>query len=225
MEVNNDNILDPRYYTHQSGLVDPAKLTHRIMIVGAGSVGSWTAMCLGKLGVRDITVMDMDHVEVHNVGAQAYTSADEDEPKVEALQRRLSFLLEQPIKGINRQWTPEVDLSEYDVVISSVDNITVRKNIYKQLKGSRKLILDPRMAGNGIEIYTVRCWEEKDCSFYEDTLFEESETIETPCSERVIAYNVFSIAGMIGNLLGKYANGQPLPNEVIIDLANLTMYH
>jgi molybdopterin/thiamine biosynthesis adenylyltransferase len=216
--------MDELVHTRQLGIIDPAKLTHRIAIIGAGSIGGWTALCLGKLGCSNITVFDHDSVEVHNAGSQIYKAADEGEKKVAALEERLRFLLENPIETHDIKWSPKESLLEYDIIIAAVDNITNRREIYEHIKHRNKLYIDARMASNGIEIYTTRTSVPEDCERYEETLFDEKDNREIPCSERSVVYNVFVVAGMIGDLVAKWANAEELPREVVIDLKNLTLY-
>lgn len=213
-------------YIRQTGIIDPAKLTHRIAIIGAGSIGGWAALCLGKLGCKDITVFDFDEVELHNAGSQIYKSSDEGSTKVDALKERLSFLLEEPIQVVNTKWTPAVDLFGYDIIIAATDNITVRKEIFHHLlaRNRASLYIDARMASNSIEIYTTNMSDDDQCKAYDQTLFAEADTLPIPCSERSVVYNVFVVAGLIGDLLAKYANKQELPREMVIDLYNLTLY-
>lgn len=223
-------MLDERHFTRQSGIIDATKLTQKILIIGAGSVGGWTALSLGKLGCTDITVMDFDIVELHNVGPQIYKAIDEETKKVQALQERLGFLLENPIEVIDSKWTPDFDMSDYDIVIAAVDNITNRKEIFENLvaithnPGKPFLFIDARMASYGIEIYTTHTDRSNECLAYRETLFEESETLEIPCSERSVVFNVFVVAGMIGSIIAHHANGDEIPKELTIDLRNFTLY-
>lgn len=48
----------------------------RILIIGAGAVGSSLAITLTRGGARDITVMDGEHVEPGNICRSAFTSSD-----------------------------------------------------------------------------------------------------------------------------------------------------
>lgn len=220
-------MIDERLYTRQSGIIDATKLTQKILIVGAGSVGGWTALALGKLGCSSITVMDFDTVELHNVGPQIYKVIDEDSKKVEALQERLGFLLENPIEVIDAKWTPQFDMSDYDIVIVAVDNITNRREIFEKLQkvnDNTHLVIDARMASYGIEIYTYDPFLVDTCKAYQDTLFEESETREIPCSERSVVFNVFVVAGMIADIIAQWTNTGESPRELTIDLRNFTLY-
>lgn len=218
--------MDEQLYIRQTGIVDPKLLTHKIAIIGAGSIGSWTALCLGKLGCRDITVMDFDTVEIHNAGSQIYKSSDDGLNKTDALEQRLQFLLEEPIKTEAIRWNTKRSLNEFDIIIAATDNITIRKEIFEHLKTLKRscLYIDARMASNSIEIYTIDPSIPANCEDYERTLFAEGDTLAIPCSERSVVYNVFIVAGMIGDLIGKFANGQELPRELIVDLYNFELY-
>jgi molybdopterin/thiamine biosynthesis adenylyltransferase len=217
-------MINSELYIRQTGIIDPEKLTQKILIIGAGSIGGWTALCLGKLGCQDITVMDFDDVEIHNAGSQIYKATDDKMPKVVALQERLRFLLEDPINVVRAKWHPEIDLKEYDIVIAAVDNITVRKEIFEHLQESDTLYIDGRMAAHAIEIYTTDMDDVPSMAFYESTLFAEEDALPIACSERSVVYNVFVVAGMIGDLVARHANGKELPRELIIDLENFTMF-
>lgn len=218
-------ILDNNVFNRQLGIIHPDKLKMPILIVGAGSIGGWTALALSKLGCQDITVMDFDTVEEHNAGSQVYVSADEELPKVEALQNRLRFLTEYPIKTVNARWTPDVPLADYEIVIAAVDNITVRTEMFKKImQGHDGLFIDARMAANSIEIFTVNPEDEADINAYLQTLFAEEDTLPIPCSERSVVYNVFVVAGLITDIVAKRANQLELPRELIVDLYNFTLF-
>ncbi len=216
---------DPEIYIRQTDIIDPAKLDKKIAIIGAGSIGGWTAICLGKLGCQDITVYDFDQVDLHNAGSQVFKASDSGLPKVEALQERLKFLLESPIKTVDQKWTKEVAMP-YDIIILAVDNITTRKEVFEALAGKPGvLLIDGRMAANAIEVYTAILDNQIACMAYGKTLFAEEETLPIACSARAVVYNVFVVAGIIGDLVAKHANGQVLPHELIIDLENFMMFN
>jgi hypothetical protein len=41
---------------------------------------------------------------------------------------------------------------------------------------------------------------------------------------KAVAYNGFVIAGLITDLVAKYANKEALPNEILVDLKNLNLF-
>jgi molybdopterin/thiamine biosynthesis adenylyltransferase len=56
------------------------------MVCGAGAVGSNLVHHLVRQGVRQVTVIDFDRVEAHNVGTQTYAESDVGAFKVDVLQ-------------------------------------------------------------------------------------------------------------------------------------------
>ena len=93
----------------------------RLTICGAGAVGSNLVDNLVHQGFRQVTVIDYDRVEAHNVGTQTYAESDTGAFKVEVLQaemfriagveigavrKRLGYLvetLEVPVPDVDRR--------------------------------------------------------------------------------------------------------------------------
>ncbi len=60
----------------------------RIVLCGAGALGSHLAEHLLRQGARQMTVIDFDRVEQHNLGTQSYEEGDIGALKVDALRAR-----------------------------------------------------------------------------------------------------------------------------------------
>ncbi|WP_159623728.1 HesA/MoeB/ThiF family protein [Ruania rhizosphaerae] len=86
----------------------PARAPWKITIVGNGSVGSNIAEMLVRSGVKDLTLVDPDHVAPENLSRTVYDANQIGQPKVAALKARLS--------GI----APDVTISTYDDAINAV---------------------------------------------------------------------------------------------------------
>jgi molybdopterin-synthase adenylyltransferase len=72
----------------------------RVGVVGAGSVGAFIAEALGRTGLEDVTLIDFDQVEEHNLDRLTYaTKADIGRLKVEAL---ASYLAERTTAELSR---------------------------------------------------------------------------------------------------------------------------
>ncbi|MFQ5857644.1 MAG: ThiF family adenylyltransferase [Anaerolineae bacterium] len=66
----------------------------RVAVVGCGRTGSLVAVTLARLGIRRLTLIDPDIVEVHNLGEMdAVTDDDLGRPKAEAIVGHLRSLL------------------------------------------------------------------------------------------------------------------------------------
>ena len=67
----------------------PIDSSARVLVVGAGSVGSVSCELLVRSGVQSVTVVDQDVVVLENLSRAAYDRQDVGKPKVAALHRRL----------------------------------------------------------------------------------------------------------------------------------------
>jgi len=106
-------------------------LRSKVLLIGAGGLGSPTALYLAAAGVGTIGLMDADVVDVSNLQRQVlHTTADVGKPKVESGARALTAL--NPDVNVIR--LPEritVDnaldiVSEYDVIVDGSDNFGTR---------------------------------------------------------------------------------------------------
>ena len=101
----------------------------RIIIFGLGGVGSWCAESLVRSGIKDITLVDCDRVEITNINRQLpATSATIGQIKVDAMKNRLLEINpEAEITSLRCYYTAETasqfDLSQYDYVIDAIDSL------------------------------------------------------------------------------------------------------
>jgi molybdopterin/thiamine biosynthesis adenylyltransferase len=66
-------------------------LTHaRIVIVGAGGLGSWVALALARSGVRNLTIIDPDRFDLTNASRQLIFRGDIGEAKAVAVARNVA---------------------------------------------------------------------------------------------------------------------------------------
>ncbi len=232
--LEEEQMINQRYYSRQINLIDPDRLDFPILIVGAGVVGSWTALALTKLGCRNLTLVDDQKVEPPNVGCQIYRPLDIGKLKVVALREHLTAA----VAG-NAEFEGEsilvtifdmkveklLGLGSSLLIINAADSMDTRRYLFEHLQKNQTLI-DGRMAGNAIEIYTT-CGEPQKVEqkeYYKNTLFDGKKAQPIPCGEKSVAYNGFVIAGLIADLVSKFANKEALPLEVIVDLKNLQMF-
>jgi len=72
------------------GHVQDALTNARIVIVGAGGLGSWVALALARSGVRSLTIIDPDRYDRTNASRQLMFASDIGQPKAVALARNLA---------------------------------------------------------------------------------------------------------------------------------------
>ena len=101
----------------------------RVIIFGTGGVGSWCAEALVRTGVRLLTIVDFDCVDVTNINRQLMaTKQTVGQPKVEALRKRLLEInpdaeITALQKTFSEETADEFDLDKYDYIIDAIDSL------------------------------------------------------------------------------------------------------
>tara|TARA_R110000787_G_scaffold99401_2_gene203951 strand:- start:46 stop:621 length:576 start_codon:yes stop_codon:yes gene_type:complete len=99
----------------------------KIMIIGAGGIGSYLASFLDRIGIYEITIFDNDTLEEKNLTYQNYDKEDIGLLKVNNLSKVLPSIKPQPYLVL-----VEKQMEQYDLVICCADNLAVRRILYKQ---------------------------------------------------------------------------------------------
>jgi len=127
----------------------------KILVVGAGGIGSWLASHLyeletqGQLNGIDITFADDDTVDTKNLAYQNFEAEDVLDYKTESISARYGFG-----STIDRIESDNV-LNEYDCIISAVDNTKFRRILFKWANNSpEKYWIDLRSEGRSIAAFT-----------------------------------------------------------------------
>jgi hypothetical protein len=101
-------------------------MKRKILIIGAGGIGSFLIPTLDKVGLYDITVADPDIVETKNLPYQNFTKEEVGKNKALCMARRYSSLpnyIKYPILTAKQ-------MQGFDLVICCVDNLSVRRTLY-----------------------------------------------------------------------------------------------
>ncbi len=125
-----------RYSRHillpEVGAEGQAKLLQaRVLIIGAGGLGSPIGLYLAAAGIGTLGIADFDRVEEHNLQRQIiHTHASIGKPKLESARDRLLELnphlnLELHPDGIQPETAVEL-FSQYDLVVDGTDNFSTR---------------------------------------------------------------------------------------------------
>ncbi len=99
----------------------------RVMIIGAGGIGSYLASFLDRIGIYDITVFDNDTLEPKNLTYQNYDKEDVGLLKVNNLSAKLSSVRPEPYLVLVAK-----QMLQYDLVVCCADNLAVRRLLYRQ---------------------------------------------------------------------------------------------
>src|SRR6267378_1707086 len=106
-------------------------LRSKVLLIGAGGLGSPTALYLAAAGVGTLALMDGDVVDITNLQRQIlHTTADVGKPKVESATRTLKAL-NPDVNVISLPTRITVDnvmemLRDYDLIVDGSDNFETR---------------------------------------------------------------------------------------------------
>lgn len=101
----------------------------RVIVFGVGGVGGWCAESLVRSGIRHLTIVDNDMVNISNANRQLVaTSKTMGRVKVEALRERLTEINpEADITALaqtyNKESAESFHLEQYDYVIDAIDTL------------------------------------------------------------------------------------------------------
>ena len=192
-------------YSRQDKLFDPKQQKFKVTVAGIGSVGSFVALLLAKMGIKDITVYDFDVVEMGNIPAQIYrvidtvTASGNEISKCESLSNIIKEFsdVEIKIKNIKIDEKTVIEPSLNEIFILCLDSFESRKIVYNKLRDYPCKIIDTRMGGEEFSIYVLDCDDKKRCRIYEKQFDKKPSTLK--CGERSIVYTVTSIASEVCN--------------------------
>lgn len=195
-------------------------LQAKVLLVGAGGLGSPVALYLAAAGVGTIGVVDGDTVSITNLQRQVlHSTKDINRPKVEVARERIEAM--NPDVNVR---TYELYLNEanamkliesYDFVIDGTDNFAT-----KYLVNDACVMLDKAFTMGGISKYSGQVMTHLPGTACYRCLFPEppaKEDVETCATVGVLG----SIAGMLGTVQAteciKYLAGvgQPLTNTLL----------
>ncbi len=112
----------------------------KLIVCGAGALGSLLVDNLVRQGVRHIAVIDHDRVEAHNGGTQLYGQGDVGAFKVEALRascfRSAGVEIEAIARALDERSALKL-LRTADVVIDTFDNSASRQIVTEQCRAKQ----------------------------------------------------------------------------------------
>ncbi len=194
----NDNV-----YRTQNRIYNPENQKVEPIIIGAGSTGSFIALCLAKMGINKISVIDFDKVEEHNLNGQFYRFSDIGEFKVDALKKIIKDFTDIEINAINTEVNEDYDfdINLNSLIILAVDDMEVRKLIYEKVKEMPILLIDCRFGGEGFSIHLINLIDDEHRKRFEKSL--NLQTMETSCGEKSIIYTILSLTSEVCNIVKK----------------------
>lgn len=111
----------------------------RLIVCGAGALGSNLVAHLCRQGFKNITVLDRDRVEEQNIGTQVYAIDDIGGLKAEILRNLIYREVGEDINAISKELTDKNAakfLDGFDIVVDSFDNSVSRRVVTDVCKGA-----------------------------------------------------------------------------------------
>lgn len=197
-------------HLRHSGLFAPCEFP--IVLIGAGGIGSSTAIMLSKMSDGDIQVYDDDNVEGINIATQFYRMEDIGHNKANAISAIANQFSDTTLFNPIPERYPFSRQNPAWMVISGVDSIESRKAIWQalQLAMDWKWYLDARMGAEKFELY---CVSRDDIEWYSNLLSCQQDELnpDEPCTAKATFYTAAIAAGHIGKTIRKILTGEKPP--------------
>lgn len=209
-------------FIRQSDLVDNSALSNLVVtVIGAGATGSYTSLCLSKMGINKIVVYDDDKVELHNTPNQVYGESYIGKKKVDSLHQFIKEVSDVDIVPNATKVTDKDHLYGHIVVVC-VDSMSARKEIYKSfLNSEADILIDVRQGRDDILAYGVVRKDSCSTDNYEKTLHTDAEGDMIPCTERSTAYNSMWTGALVGSIIKRIIMNKKLPKMLHVNCGNL----
>lgn len=199
------------HLTRQLDLIPLVSLAQPITVIGAGAVGSFAVLSLAKMGFTDITVYDFDTVSVENMNSQWFRFSDIDIAKVAALAETIETYTNTKIKARNQRWTGLARQQLSGIVITAVDSMKVRQDVWNHIKGRKQVswLIDPRMAAESALSFTMNPNDPEDQASYEKTLYTDEAAVQERCTAKATMYTSTMLAGYVAKQVKDLVTGEP----------------
>lgn len=128
-----------------------------ILLIGIGGVGGYTLEALVRMGVKNITIVDYDIIDLSNLNRQIITTKENigNSKVLEAKKRALSINSEINITTINEKINKDNYLSlfktHYDFVIDACDTITTKLLLIEYCLKNKVKIISCMGTGNRLD--------------------------------------------------------------------------
>lgn len=212
------------YLTRHSDMIADVPLDKQINIIGAGSIGSYTALALAKLGFNNIVVADDGIIEEENIAPQFYRPRDIGKFKVDCLKR---YIKEQT--GVEIITIPDrIEEGTYrfvnndgSVLILAVDSMQARRDISTHVAAD--FLVDARMAIEFLTIISMVGQAYSTRKTYRDTLFNDADAVQEACTNKAISYTSLIAGAMVAKRVLDMLKGDHKFTTINFDINSFDM--
>ena len=199
----NENPIDlnPRHARFSDLMWYDSNKEIHALVGGVGGIGSWLSFLLGRMGCN-LYLFDNDEVDETNMGGQLYQSSQIGMSKVEAANLNIySFSDNSKTETFT---TYSEDSEACPITFSCFDNMKSRKimfDIWAENHNGEGIFIDGRMLAESFQIYAVLPGSE---NRYRETLFDDSEVQDQPCSAKATSHTAAMISSMMVGIFTNY---------------------
>ena len=171
-----DNSSDKNYFSRVELLLGPEGLklisSQRVILFGVGGVGSWCAEALIRSGIKYLTIVDPDTVNISNLNRQLPATIETiGELKVEVLKKRLlainpDAVIETSAQIYTEETSSSFHLHNYDYIIDAIDTLTHKANLLIESCKTDATVFSSMGAAlkmDPLRIHIAEFWKVKGC--------------------------------------------------------------
>ena len=205
----------------QLEIFNPETFNKPVHIIGVGATGSWVAIMLAKLGVKEIHCWDFDVLENHNLCNQGFMKDQITDQKVVAIHDMCNAMSDIKTVSHDEHVTGITPLT--GVVFILTDTMHSRKDIWEgacKYKPFVDLVIETRMSLDMCRIYNINPTDMDEVMQYEKTFCSDDVAEVSACgtSKSVITSAVTTASIAVRQFLN-WNNKLLIPNEIIYDFA------
>lgn len=225
--IKNFELEDDSPLSRQSDMVSPRVKSLRVLVIGAGGIGSNAIHVLASMGVLNFQVIEFDEVGMANIHPGFFDAGDARNgvPKTQSVMKAVQKVIGddliecRSIEGLLER-IEVTDLNRYDIVIVGTDSLESRRNAFDKFYTPKTVWIDGRMGGTGCDVF---CYHE---GLDEETKAHYVESMKgagdpLPCGMKsTAAMTKGFIPGMIGDIVRDHVNGDQLAYHYRYDMAD-----
>ena len=186
-------------------------MKRKVLVIGAGGIGSFLIPLLDKVGLYHITVADPDKVETKNLPYQNFTTDDVGENKASVMGNRYRSIM----GGSQFPILTEKQMKGYDLVICCVDNLGLRRTMYN----TKIKWLDLRAQGRNAALVSHKA----DIKMYESLLAGKDGSFSCQGdswdgSNKGVHFMQVAIAGMGAQWVQRYFNNEEVCDFKVVNV-------
>ena len=196
-----------------------------VIIGGAGGIGSWLSLFLGRQECN-IYLYDDDTIDETNLGGQLYSTNMIGKTKAGATAELVKSFAGKDIDIMGKYDDASVTCP---AVFACFDNMASRKLMFEKWAEfpKKQIFIDGRMLAENFQIIAVT--SDTIEKYREEELFEDSEVEEERCSMKATSHCGAMIAGYMVSVFNNYVanilekgNFREVPFKMYYDLPTLT---